>query len=105
MKKYIAFLFWVPKHFAAKVATVHSEYVDMLRNEPGLGLFLAFVLTMLAVVLTAIMSLAIFGEPTIAAMFTLIPLIVIPLHYAVVQVQRLYSLFNQERQNTFDALK
>jgi hypothetical protein len=105
MKKYIAFLFWVPKFFGCKVAKVYSGYVDMLRSEPGLGFLGMIIFTIVAFVVTALPALAIFGKGTLSAILSLLPLVGIPLHYFVVQVHRLYSIFNEERQDTFDALK
>ena len=105
MKKYIAFLFWIPKFFAAKVASAYSEYTSMLRAEPVLGLLLMFLLTILTFVVIAVSALAIFGRSTLAAIIGISPLVGIPLHYVVVQIQRLYSIFDKERQATFNALK
>lgn len=105
MKKYIAFLFWIPKFFASKVASVYSEYTNTLRAEPVLGLLLMFLLTIVTFVVIALSALAIFGKGTLAAIIGLAPLVGFPLHYGVVQIQRLYSIFDKERQATFNALK
>lgn len=106
MKKYIAFLLWVPKFFGCKIAKAYSGYVDMLKGgEFVLGLLGMVLLTIISFVTVALTSLAIFGKGTLSAIISLIPLAGLPLHFLVIQVQRLYSIFNEERQQTFNSLK
>lgn len=105
MKKYIAFLLWVPKFFGCKIAKAYSGYVDMLKGEFVLGLLGMVLLTIVSFVTVALTSLAIFGKGTLSAIISLIPLAGLPLHFLVIQVQRLYSIFNEERQQTFNSLK
>lgn len=77
----------------------------MLKGEPMLGLLGMVLLTIVSFVIVALTSLAIFGKGTLSAIISLIPLAGLPLHYLVIQVQRLYSIFNEERANTFNSLK
>lgn len=105
IKKYVAFLVWIPKYFGCKIAKVYSGYVDLLKGEPMLGLLGMVLLTIVSFIIVALLSLAILGKGALSQTLSLILLAGLPLHYLVIQVQRLYSIFNEERANTFNSLK